>query len=36
MSKMKEIFIELLQDFNGEIPLDFDLDKYLNDYKNKK
>jgi hypothetical protein len=29
MSKMKEIYMELLQEFNGEIPEDFDMDNFL-------
>lgn len=30
MSKMKEIFFNMLEEFNGEIPGKLDLDEYIN------
>lgn len=39
MSKMKEIYIEILNQFDGQIPDDFDFDKHLQQLikeKNKK
>ena len=30
MSKMKEIFFNMLEEFNGEIPEKLDLDEYIN------
>lgn len=40
MSKMKDIYIEILNQFDGQIPDNFDFDSYINEYiktkKNKK
>jgi hypothetical protein len=39
MSKMKDLYIELLNQFDGQIPKDFDFEKYIETKikeKNKK
>jgi hypothetical protein len=36
MSRMKDIYMELLQKFDGQIPQDFDTEAYLKEIANKQ
>ena len=36
MSKMKEIYIEILNEFDGQIPENFDFDTYIEEYIKEK